>query len=125
MKKKVLTLTISKRCFDMILSGEKTEEYRMITTYWYQRLYQRKPEFAYAGRISKSDAEYACDPDLRYILTGEGFKDNELRPYTHILFRYGYTRRTMLREIESITIGRGNPKWCAPTDKDVFIIKFS
>ena len=72
MKKKVLTLTISKRCFDMILSGEKTEEYRMITTYWYQRLYQRKPEFAYAGRISKSDAEYACDPDLRYILTGEG-----------------------------------------------------
>ena len=125
MKKKVLTLTISKRCFDMILSGEKTEEYRMITTYWYQRLYQRKPEFAYAGRISKSDAEYACDPDLRYILTGEGFKDNELRPYTRILFRYGYTRLTMLREIESITIGRGNPKWGAPTDKDVFIIKFS
>ena len=76
------------------------------------------------GSAKVMDLVYV-DPDLRYILTGEGFKDNELRPYTHILFRYGYTRRTMLREIESITIGRGNPKWCAPTDKDVFIIKFS
>lgn len=122
---KILHLPLKAQWYKMIESGEKTEEYRMITPYWYQRLYQRKPEFAYAGQISKSDAEYVCDPDLRYILTGDGFKDNELRPYTHVLFRYGYTRRTMLREIESITIGRGNPKWGAPTDKDVFIIKFS
>ena len=122
---KILHLPLKAQWYNMIESGEKTEEYRMITPYWYQRVYQRKPEFAYAGLLSKSDAEYACDPDLRYILTGDGFKDNELRPYTHVLFRYGYTRRTMLREIESITIGRGNPKWGAPTDKDVFIIKFS
>ena len=26
--------------------------------------------------------------------------------------------------IKKITIGRGNPNWGAPTDKDVFIIKF-
>lgn len=43
--------------------------------------------------------------------------------YTHIRFRYGYTKRTMLFEIDNITIGRGNPKWGAPTDRDVFIIK--
>ena len=30
MKKKVLTLTVSKQWFDMILAGEKTEEYRAI-----------------------------------------------------------------------------------------------
>ena len=122
---KILHLPLKAQWYNMIESGEKTEEYRMITPYWYQRLYQRKPEFAYAGPINKSDAEYACEPDVRYILTGDGFIDTELRPYTHVLFRYGYTRRTMLREIESITIGRGNPKWGAPTDKDVFIIKFS
>ena len=29
-----------------------------------------------------------------------------------------------LRKIDEITIGRGNPNLGAPTDKDVFIIKF-
>lgn len=30
MKKKILTLTVSKQWFDMIAAGEKTEEYREI-----------------------------------------------------------------------------------------------
>ncbi len=30
MKKKVLTLAVSKEWFDMIVSGEKNEEYRVI-----------------------------------------------------------------------------------------------
>lgn len=42
--------------------------------------------------------------------------------YTHAKFSYGYTKRTMTFEIESITIGKGNPEWGAPTE-DVFIIK--
>lgn len=46
------------------------------------------------------------------------------RGYTHVRFRYGYTKRTMLREIESIRFGYGNPEWGAPKDKQVFIIKF-
>ena len=46
------------------------------------------------------------------------------KPYTHVRFRYGYTKRTMLYKIDEIIIGRGNPYWGAPTDKDVFIIKF-
>lgn len=41
---------------------------------------------------------------------------------THVQFRYGYTSRTMLFEVESIFIGRGKPEWGAP-DEDVFIIK--
>ena len=46
------------------------------------------------------------------------------RGYTHVRFRYGYTKRTMLREIEGITIGYGKPEWGAPKGKQVFIIKF-
>lgn len=42
--------------------------------------------------------------------------------YTHVKFSYGYTKRTMTFEIESITIGKGNPEWGAPTE-EVFIIK--
>lgn len=76
-----------------------------------------------AGPLNREDAEYCCEPDLRYILKGDGFADTELKPYTHVLFRYGYTQRCFINRIDSITIGRGNPEWGAPTDRDVFIIR--
>ena len=40
MEKKVLTITVSKQWFDMIVSSEKTEEYREIKPYWVSRLLQ-------------------------------------------------------------------------------------
>ena len=46
------------------------------------------------------------------------------KPYTHVLFRYGYTKRCFIRRIDSITIGMGKPEWGAP-DHPVFIIKHS
>ncbi len=46
-----------------------------------------------------------------------------VKPYTHVRFRYGYTKRTMVFKIVSITIGMGNPDWGAPTDREVFVIK--
>lgn len=43
---------------------------------------------------------------------------------THVCFIYTYTKRRMTFEVEKITIGRGNPEWGAPEDRNVFIIKF-
>ena len=120
---KILHLPLKARWYEMQQSGEKTEEYREITPYWYQRLYQRKATYKDAGPLTREDAEYCCEPDLRYILLGKGFADTELRPYTHVLFRYGYTRRCFIHRIDSITIGKGNPEWGAPKDREVFIIK--
>lgn len=37
-----LHLTLKKKWFDMILSGEKTEEYREIKPYWTNRFYSKK-----------------------------------------------------------------------------------
>lgn len=37
MKKQILHLNLKKQWFDMILSGEKTEEYREIKPYWQKR----------------------------------------------------------------------------------------
>lgn len=123
MYKKILDLPLKAKWYEMQESGEKTEEYREIKPYWYQRLYQRKKEFSFLGRLTRDEAEYACDPGLRYILKGEGFKESELKGYTHVRFRYGYTKRTFTHKIDSITIGKGKPEWGAPTDRDVFIIK--
>lgn len=47
------------------------------------------------------------------------------RGYTHVRFRRGYTSTTILRQLKSISIGKGRSEWGAPADKDVFIIKFS
>lgn len=37
-----LKLVLKKKWFDMIASGEKTEEYREITRYWKKRMYNCK-----------------------------------------------------------------------------------
>jgi hypothetical protein len=39
---KILHLTLKKQWFDMIASGEKTEEYREIKPYWTTRLHNKK-----------------------------------------------------------------------------------
>ncbi len=54
------------------------------------------------------------------ITRGNGFHPKE---YTHVRFRFGYTKRTMLFELESITIGVGNTNWGAPDNECVFILK--
>jgi hypothetical protein len=106
-----LDLPLKKQWYEMIESGVKTEEYREIKPYWCKRLAK-------------------CNSALCWIRKGGNCQfvhllGNLNRPgYTHVRFRYGYTKRTMLREIESISIGYGKPEWGAPTDRRVFIIKF-
>lgn len=99
---KILELPLKARWYGMIESGVKKEEYREVKSYWSKRfvgLYH--PLFSH-----------------RY-----GHEQCNAKGYTHVRFRYGYTKRTMLFMIEEIVIGRGNPEWGAPTDKDVFIIR--
>ena len=88
---KMLHLILKAQCYDMQERGEKTEEYREYSEYWYNRL------------IDQSD-----------LLP---------KPYTHVCFHYGYTKRCFFHKIDSITIGMGRPEWGAPTDRKVFIIK--
>ena len=103
---KILHLPLKAKWYEMIERGVKTEEYREIKPYWKQRL-----------------LEYGnCwgDYDLVVKTCNKGFL--LFKKYDFVKFSYGYTKRTMTFEIESITIGKGNPEWGAPTE-DVFIIK--
>ena len=99
--KVTLHLPLKAKWYEMIESGVKTEEYREIKPYWNKR---------FTGYNN-------LWPSFRY-----GHNQPNVKGYTHVLFSYGYTRRTMTFEIESITIGKGKPEWGAPTE-DVFIIK--
>ena len=119
---KILELPLKKEWYNMIESGEKREEYRNVTPYWMKRLVW---DADYNEPVSKDDVEFLCSLVGRDDGTTGNFFDAgwEPKPYTHVRFRYGYTKRTMLYTISEITIGYGNPNWGAPTDKEVFIIK--
>ena len=95
---KILHLPLKAKWYEMIESGVKTEEYREIKPYWIDRITDVVPDYELG----------------RYV--------NKVKPFTHVKFSYGYTKRTMTFEIESITIGKGNPEWGAP-DREVFVIK--
>ena len=60
MKEKVLKLTSKRKWFDMILSGEKTEDYREFNDYWKSRLGIR-PGTKLAKMTSLMDFPYIED----------------------------------------------------------------
>ena len=91
---KILYLPLKKKWYEMIEGGEKPEEYRENKPYWCKRLYKNG------------------DRTIQ-----------EFKPYTHVTFSYGYTKRRMTFEIKNILLSFGNIEWGAPSDKLVFTIK--
>lgn len=109
---KILDLPLKREWYEMIERGEKTEEYRMIKPYWCVRLAHCDMRLCWMRTSYNTDCQFQGKLSLI-----------NRRGYTHVRFRYGYTKRTMLFELESIRIGRGRPEWGAPEDNDVFILK--
>lgn len=114
-KKKVLTLTVSKEWFNKIVTGEKTEEYRVIKPYWASRLVNQQAE---SGEVLFDEFGGYC----RVI------GKLEYKPYTHVLFINGYRKDSprIEKEIESIIIGKPKKGLCPSKwlDHEFFIIKF-
>lgn len=113
---KILHLTLTKKWFDMILSGEKTEEYRQIKPYW-------------TSRLVWTD-ELVTPKEFAWSLLNEGHAciggNNRtcFARYDFVEFRNGYSKDApaMTVECKGITTGIGNPDLGAPTHP-VFIIK--
>ena len=109
---KIRDLPLKAKWYDMIEKGGKGEEYREIKPYWVKRFFKGLP------------AKWQATMDM-------AIKSNDFTPfygikihpeYTHIRFRRGYTKGTMLFELDYITVNVGFPGWGAP-DKDVFVLK--
>ena len=110
---KTLTLSLKKKWFDMIASGEKTEEYREIKPYWEKRLLDYK--------AIKRDYEMLL---FRRFPVGKGVDPLAYpRGFTHVRFHRGYTKITMTFEIDSIAFGNGKEEWGAEPGKMYFVIK--
>ena len=98
-----LHLTLKKKWFDMILRGEKTEEYREVKMYWAERLMTGFPQTY--GVIER------LNPD---------FKD-----FTEIEFKNGYAKDapTLLVECLGINFGITKQEWSDEAGKEVFVLK--
>ena len=97
-----LKLTIKKQWFDMILSGEKTEEYREIKKHW--------------ERILTNDLQYyeqGWDADFKKFDTVHFFNGAY----------YSESLPNFKIECKGIEIKTGNPIWGAELNTDYFVIK--
>lgn len=92
---KTLHLTLKKKWFDIIASGEKTEEYREDKEYWHRRL-QRNSSI---GFITKK--------------------------FDVVVFKNGYSKNapTISFKCLEIKCGTGRQEWGAESGKKYFVIK--
>lgn len=130
-KKKVLTLTVSKEWYEMIVSGEKTEEYRVIKGFWMSRLLLIKDEECKDFdkfkklHVGKNE-EILIDTDTIKKKLNNGTM--KFVPFTHVLFKNGYYDDSpkIEKEIENIFIGKPKKGLCPGKwlDHEFFIIKF-
>ena len=105
-------LPLKSKWDDMIESGEKKEEYRMLTRHWLKRLcYNWESGDRYVDCMSG----VCCDNCL--------MNEYMAYPFDAIVFRYGYTKRFMVWSVERISIGQGCTDWGAPKNKETFIIR--
>ena len=116
---KTLHLNLKKKWFDMILSGEKTEEYREIKEYWIKRLCWFGEDFCSSyptiiDILENCPQEFECE-DCGF--NGHG--------YTHVSFRNGYHKNAplVMFKIREITSDFGIPEWGCEYNKRSFVIK--
>jgi hypothetical protein len=92
---RILHLTLKKKWFDMIASGEKKEEYREMKDYWYSRFL--KPSVL--PRLEEYD----------FVIFKNGYSKN--------------APTVTVRFVEMFVGLEGNPEWGAEPGKEYFVIK--
>lgn len=104
---KILHLTLKKKWFDLIASGEKKEEYREIKAYWVKRLLDN----------------FNWDETKNPIKLNRG--SYSVKPFNIIQFKNGYSKDapTIKLEFVGIVIDEGNPEWGAEPGVKYFVIE--
>ena len=99
----MLTLTIKKKWFDMILSGEKKEEYREIKPYY--------------------ETRFMNVYGIAWIYGGIKVKGRE-SPIKEILFRNGYSKESPQFVAKcALHTGTGKEEWGAEPEKEYYVLK--
>lgn len=103
----MLTLPIKKKWFDMILSGEKKEEYREIKPY-------------YMSRFRNMMSVHPLVSDNAVI---ERLKKGQEKFLYRIQFRNGYSKNSPSFITKcTLSIGTGKEEWGAENGKEYFVL---
>lgn len=122
---KPLHLNLKKKWFDMILSGEKTEEYRDLTQYFTKKFFGEKgnlnADLFLSNLLEKRILEYPF-----FIIDFEKTsKDWHLKPaFDTIIFSNGYAknRPQFSASLEYMRIGNGKEQWGAEKEINYFVL---
>ena len=113
---KKLKLVLTRKWFDMILSGEKKEEYRAIKKSVVSLLFDWKESGLSREQFTEDLNEYGDNSDLWVFL--KDFNDD-------MTFYHAYSTNRDKFDIEflSVSIGEAKPEWSDNWKGNVFIIK--
>lgn len=126
--KDTLHLVLKKKWYDMITSGEKTEEYRAVTNYWATRLLaipERDEDGVLNAHcrfgIERNAPKFTTDYWKMRLDLGELIRV----PYDEVAFHLGYAkdRPTAVFALDGLSIGPGKPEWGAEEGVEYFILK--
>ena len=112
-KEKMLTLPIKKKWFDMLLSGEKKQEYREIKPY-----YTRRFQKILSPDLTRKDGSES-PPWIEACRAGQYAKT----PFK-VLFRNGYSAASpsFVADV-CLSIGGGKESWGAEAGKDYYVLE--
>jgi hypothetical protein len=115
MEKKILHLTLKKKWFDMIASGEKKEEYREVKTYWAARLVDKLDE----------PTRFELQEGMTFWLKGFIWSAWSFQHYDIVQFRNGYAKAspTLQFNVKNIKTDFGKEEWGAEHGKAYFVIE--
>lgn len=115
----MLTLPIKTKWFNMILSGEKKEEYREIKEYYETRFLNLFGAITiYPSSIFSNISKYE-------LLQGEVVPE-EIRKdrVQEIIFRNGYSKNSKAIKARcKLRIGKGKSEWGAEPDKQYYVLE--
>lgn len=115
---RILHLTLKKKWFDMIASGEKKEEYREIKLYWAVRLLYGFDKTAVSFNLKDLSKPYKTT-------SGETLFDAVKKSFDAIEFTNGYSSNSPKVRVEctGIDFRPGKEEWGALPGVEYFVIK--
>lgn len=121
---KTLDLVLKRKWFEMIASGEKTEEYREIKPYWFTRIMGEQSFSLHNGDVVHLNNGFLCS-NLGVLFHFIEKGDVKFKHFDKVTFYLGYSkdRPSMTFTIKEIVCDEGKEEWGALPGETYFVIK--
>ena len=122
---KTLDLVLKRKWFEMIASGEKTEEYREIKPYWIRRLCELRSVGGRRPAMMTSHLAIFYSENAHLLKYHIETHDVTFKNFDAVTFHLGYAknRPSMTFAIKEIVIDEGKEEWGALPGETYFVIK--